>query len=73
MCIQAVFTAEGGMDTEIEEAKKVLELGKSYEVVNANVENWHTWLKLKDHPTKLFNVSLFDVDFNKIMNKFYKQ
>ena len=53
------FTAAGGHDFQQEEAKKVLELGKEYEVISVDVGGFVSTVYLKGHKQG-FNTCLFE-------------
>lgn len=54
------FTANGGYEIEMEEAKEILELGAIYTVKYTSVGQSYSTVVLEEFPHKQFNTCLFD-------------
>lgn len=56
---KVVFTGKNGTDFDQENARKYLEIGKTYKVVRTEVHNWSSTVQLEGFH-ELFNTVMFD-------------
>lgn len=55
-----IFTANGGYDLQIDNAKNILSLNSVYTVQYIDIRDWCSYVTLKEFPDKIFNTALFE-------------
>lgn len=54
-----VFSAGGGVDSDIIKGNKFLEIGKEYTVSKVKVSDWFSFVTLEEFPDEEFNTAMF--------------
>ncbi len=65
--MKAKFLGKNGYDHQLKEAKELLEIGEEYEIEDAEVNSWISYVKING---KFYNSVMFGIGASELLKEF---